>query len=64
MLLRDKFWLRGHPEGRYNNEFVNTQISRMTPVEGCLYLVGYNFAADVSCVCGNTLILTFNRFIV
>ena len=50
MLLRDKFWLWGHPEGRYNNEFVNTQISRMTPVEGCLYLVGYNFAADVSCV--------------
>lgn len=38
MLLRDKFWLWGHPEGRYNNEFGNTNASRMTPMEGCLYL--------------------------
>jgi hypothetical protein len=38
MKLRDKFWLWGHPEGRYNNEFGNTQVSRMTPMEGCLYL--------------------------
>jgi len=38
MKLREKFWLWGHPEGRYNNEFGNTQISRMTPMEGCLYL--------------------------
>lgn len=38
MLLRDKFWLWGHPEGRYNNEWGNTGISRMTPMEGCLYL--------------------------
>ncbi len=38
MLLRDKMWLWGHPEGRYNNEFGNTNASRMTPMEGCLYL--------------------------
>ena len=38
MKLRDKFWLWGHPEGRYNNEYGNTQISRMTPMEACLYL--------------------------
>ena len=38
MKLRDKCWLWGHPEGRYNNEYGNTQISRMTPMEGCLYL--------------------------
>ena len=38
MLLRDRFWLWGHPEGRYNNEYGNTEISRMTPMEGCLYL--------------------------
>ena len=42
MLLRDKFWLWGHPEGRYNNEFGNTKISRMTPMEGCLYLGVHN----------------------
>ena len=38
MKLRDKFWLWGHPEGRYNNEFGNNGISRMTPMECCLYL--------------------------
>jgi len=38
MKLRDKFWLWGHPEGRYNNEYGNPGISRMTPMEGCLYL--------------------------
>ena len=38
MLLRDKFWLWGHPEGRYNTEFGNNKVSRMTPMEGCLYL--------------------------
>ena len=38
MKLRDKFWLWGHPEGRYNNEYGNTGISRMTPMEACLYL--------------------------
>lgn len=38
MRLRDRFWLWGHPEGRYNNEYGNTGISRMTPMEGCLYL--------------------------
>lgn len=38
MLLRDNFWLWGHPEGRYNNEYGNDGISRMTPMEGCLYL--------------------------
>ena len=38
MRFRDICWLWGHPEGRYNNEYGNTQISRMTPMEGCLYL--------------------------
>lgn len=38
MQLREKFWLWGHPEGRYNNEFGNTSPSRMTPMEACLYL--------------------------
>ncbi len=37
-LLKDKLWLWGHPEGRYNNEFGNTEISRMTPFEGATYL--------------------------
>ena len=36
--LRDRFWLWGHPEGRYNNEFGNDKASRMTPMEGCAYL--------------------------
>ena len=38
MKLRDKFWLWGHPEGRYNNEYGNNAVSRMTPMEGCEYL--------------------------
>lgn len=38
MLLRDRFWLWGHPEGCYNNEWGNTNASRMTPMEACLYL--------------------------
>ena len=41
MKLRDKFWLWGHPEGRYNNNsenFGNFAVSRMTPMEACLYL--------------------------
>ena len=38
MLLRERFWLWGHPEGRYNNLYGNTGVSRMTPMEGCLYL--------------------------
>ena len=38
MLLRDRFWLWGHPEGRYNNMCGNDKVSRMTPMEGCLYL--------------------------
>ena len=38
MLLRDKFWLWGHPEGCYNNRYGNNNISRMTPMEACLYL--------------------------
>lgn len=36
--LRDKLWLWGHPEGKYNNDFGNTEISRMSPLEGALYL--------------------------
>ena len=38
MILRDKFWLWGHPEGRYNHEYGNEKESRMTPMEACLYL--------------------------
>lgn len=38
MILRDKFWLWGHPEGRYNNMFGNDRVSRMTPMEACAYL--------------------------
>ena len=38
MRLRDRFWLWGHPEGCYNNAWGNTNASRMTPMEACLYL--------------------------
>ena len=38
MLLRDRFWLWGHPEGRYNDACGNHKPSRMTPMEACLYL--------------------------
>ena len=41
MLLRDNFWLWGHPEGRYNLNADNYgchDVSRMTPMEACLYL--------------------------
>lgn len=38
MKLREKFWLWGHPEGRYNHEYGNEKESRMTPMEACLYL--------------------------
>ena len=41
MKLRDRFWLWGHPEGKYNNNahnYGNFAESRMTPMEACLYL--------------------------
>lgn len=38
MVLRDMFWLWGHPEGAYNHKYGNDKLSRMTPMEGCLYL--------------------------
>lgn len=38
MKIKDRFWLWGHPEGRYNMEYGNNKISRMTPREGCDYL--------------------------
>ena len=38
MKIKDRFWLWGHPEGRYNNEYGNTRVSRMTPMEACSYL--------------------------
>ena len=38
MKLRENYWLWGHPEGVYNNRFGNEGISRMTPMEACLYL--------------------------
>ena len=40
--LRDKFWVWGHPEGRYNFEFGNNASSRMTPMEGALYMGARN----------------------
>ena len=40
--LRDKFWVWGHPEGRYNHEYGNEQESRMTPMEGALYMGARN----------------------
>jgi len=40
--LRDKFWVWGHPEGRYNHEYGNDQESRMTPMEGALYMGARN----------------------
>jgi hypothetical protein len=41
MILRDKFWLWGHPEGRYNlnaDNFGCPDVSRMSPMEACSYL--------------------------
>ena len=32
----------GHPEGRFIHEFGNEQESRMTPVEGALYMGARN----------------------
>lgn len=40
--LRDRFWLWGHPEGRYNHEYGNDSVSRMTPLEGAAYLGARN----------------------
>ena len=40
MLLRERFWLWGHPEGTFNGRYGlnNEKLSRMTPMECCLYL--------------------------
>jgi len=43
MRLRDNMWLWGHPEGAFNKGTVEDyyhfeDISRLTPMEGCLYL--------------------------
>ena len=52
MKLRDRFWLWGHPEGRYNNnidDYGCPDESRMTPMEGCLYLgISKTFMVPVS----------------
>ncbi len=40
--LRDRFWVWGHPEGRYNHEWGNEKESRMTPMEGALYMGARN----------------------
>ena len=37
-ILKDKLWLWAHPEGKYYNEYGNTEVSRMTPLEGAMYL--------------------------
>ena len=42
MKLREKCWLWGHPEGCYNNMYGNDKVSRMTPMEFCLYLGIHN----------------------
>ena len=36
--LKDRLWLWAHPEGKYYNEYGNTELSRMTPLEGAMYL--------------------------
>ena len=36
--LKDRLWLWAHPEGRYNHEYGNDGESRMTPLEGAMYL--------------------------
>lgn len=38
MKLCETFWQWGHPEGCFNTEHGNARVSRMTPMEGCLYL--------------------------
>ena len=38
MKLRDNCWLWGHPERCFNDSWGNTNASRMTPMECCLYL--------------------------
>lgn len=38
MKLNERFWLWGHPEGCYNKRYGNDGVSRMTPMEACLYL--------------------------
>jgi len=40
--LRDKIWLWGHPENCFFKEWGFFQESRMTPMEGCLYLGARN----------------------
>ena len=37
-ILKDKLWLWAHPEGKYYNEYGNTELSRMTPLEGAMLL--------------------------
>lgn len=37
-ILKDKLWLWAHPEGKYYNEYGNTEVSRMTPLEGAMFL--------------------------
>ena len=44
MLLRDRCWLWGHPEGCFNGMYGLTEDSRMTPMECCDYLnIGNTF---------------------
>ena len=50
MVLRDNFWLWGHPEGVYNDMFGNKKVSRMTAMEACLYLgIRNTFMVPVGC---------------
>ena len=44
MLLRDRCWLWGHPEGCFNGKYGLKENSRMTPMECCNYLgIGNTF---------------------
>ena len=38
MKLRETFWQWGHPEGAFTGQYGGVPVSRMTPMEGCLYL--------------------------
>lgn len=40
--MRDHFWVWGHPEGKYNHLYGNEDESRMTPMEGALYMGARN----------------------
>ena len=51
MLLKDRCWLWGHPEGCFNGKVGLTDDSRMTPMECCNYLgIGNTFMVPMDFV--------------